>query len=135
MLGDVPVAAVFAREITPALTSLVKKLEKATADNKDAKVAAWVILLTDDDKAEEKLKELADKEKVKKVMLGIESPGGPPKYKIAKEADVTVLLYAEKTVKKSYVFEKGKLTEKDATNIAAAVKDIIPEKKEPAKDK
>lgn len=135
MLGNVPVAAVFAREITPALTSLVKKLEQATADNKDAKVAAWVILLSDDDKAEDKLKELADKEKVKKVLLGVESPAGPPKYKIAKEAEVTVLLYEKKTVKKSYVFEKGKLTEKDATAIAAAVKDIIPAKKEPAKDK
>ena len=135
MLGNVPVAAVFAREITPALTSLVKKLEQATADNKDAKVAAWVILLTDDDKAEEKLKELADKEKIKKVILGVESPGGPPKYNIAKEADVTVLLYEKKTVKKSYVFEKGKFTEKDATSIAAAVKDIIPPKKEPTKDK
>ena len=32
MLGNVPVAAVFAREITPGLTSLVKKLEQTTSD-------------------------------------------------------------------------------------------------------
>ena len=78
-------AAVFAREITPALTSLVKKLEQATVDHKDAKVAAWVVILTDDDKAEDKLKELADKEKVKKTILAVEGPTGPDAYKIAAE--------------------------------------------------
>ena len=95
-------AAVFAREMTPALTSLVKKLEQATVDHKDAKVAAWVVVLTDDDKVEGKLKELADK-----------------------DADVTVLLYEKKTVKKNHVFEKGKFTEKDADKIAAEVKEVL----------
>lgn len=118
-------AAVFAREMTPALTSLVKKLEQATVDHKDAKVAAWVVILTDDEKAEDKLKELADKEKIKKTILAVEGPTGPDKYKIAKDADVTVLLYAKKTVKKNHVFEKGKFTEKDADKIAAEVKEVL----------
>ena len=118
-------AAVFAREITPALTSLVKKLEQATVDHKDAKVAAWVVVLTDDDKVEGKLKELADKEKIKKTILAVEGATGPDKYKIAKDADVTVLLYEKKTVKKNHVFEKGKFTEKDADKIAAEVKEVL----------
>ena len=118
-------AAVFAREITPALTSLVKKLEQATVDHKDAKVAAWVVILTDDDKAEDKLKELADKEKVKKTILAVEGVTGPDAYKIAKEADVTILLYAKKKVKTNHVFEKGKFTEKDADKIAAEVKEVL----------
>ena len=118
-------AAVFAREITPALTSLVKKLEQAAVDHKDAKVAAWVVILSDDDKMEDKLKELADKEKVKKTILAVESPAGPPAYKIAKDADVTILLYEKKKVKKSFVYEKGKLTEKDADKIATEVKEVL----------
>jgi hypothetical protein len=107
------------------LTSLVKKLEQATVDHKDAKVAAWVVILTDDDKAEDKLKALADKENVKKTILAVESPAGPPEYKIAKDADVTVLLYENKKVKKNFVFEKGKLTEKAADEISAAVKEVL----------
>ena len=82
------------------------------ADSKDPKRAAWVVLLTDDDKAEAKLKALAEKEGIKNVILAIESPTGPQNYKIAKDADMTVLLYEKKVVKKNYVFEKGKFSDK-----------------------
>jgi hypothetical protein len=111
------------------LTGLVKKLDKATADHADCKMAAFVILLTDDDKMEGKLKELAEKEGIKKVMLGIESQTGPPKLKIAKDADVTVLLYVKKSVKKNYAFGKGELTDKNVDEVVGAVKEILPEKK------
>ena len=119
----------FAREITPGLTSLVKKLDAATQTHSDAKFRAVVILLSDDSKAEGKLKEVVEKEKFKNVVFAIESEAGPSNYKIAKDADVTVLLYAKKTVKKNFAFEKGKLTDKEAGEVAAAVKDILPEKK------
>ena len=118
----------FAREITPGLTSLVKKLEAATATHADSKLRAVVIILSDDDKTEGKLKELAETLKLKKVVLGVENPQGPSKYEIAKDADVTVLMYVKKTVKKNFAFEAGKLDEKAAETVAAAVKDILPEK-------
>jgi hypothetical protein len=125
-MGNNPVAVVFTREISPGLTSLVKKLDKAVADNTSAKLGAFVVLLTDDDKAEEKLKALADKEKLQKVILTVDNPAGPKPYKIAEDADTTVLLYVKKSVKKNFAYEKGKMTEKDAGEIAASVKDILP---------
>jgi uroporphyrinogen-III synthase len=128
MLGNVPVAAVFAREITPGLTSLVKKLEQTTADS-STKVGAFVVLMTDDEKAEAKLKELAEKEDLKKVVLLLDNPAGPSDYKIAKEADVTVLLYEKKEVKKNFAFEKGKFTDKEADKIAAARKELTKSEK------
>jgi hypothetical protein len=121
MLGSSPVAAVFAREITPGLTSLVKKLEQAAGDKPRTK--AFVVLLTDDDKAEEKLKALAKAEKVDKVLLMVDNPAGPKSLGIAKDAEVTVVLYTKKLVKKTLAFEKGKLTEKAADDVAAAVKE------------
>ncbi|HKB03080.1 MAG TPA: hypothetical protein VKD90_12720 [Gemmataceae bacterium] len=123
MLGNVPVAAVFAREITPGLTSLVKKLEQS-ASGSDTKVGAFVVLMTDDDKAEAQLKELAEKENLKKVVLLLDNPAGPKEYKIAKEADVTVLLYEKKEVKKNFAYEKGKFTAADADKVAAAMKEL-----------
>ena len=48
---------------------------------------------------------------------------GPKSLKIAKEADVTVVLYTQKNVKKTLAFEKGKLTDKAADEVAAAVKE------------
>jgi hypothetical protein len=122
MLGSSPVAAVFAREITPGLTSLVKKLEQAAAGDKP-RTKAFVVLLTDDDKAEEKLKALAKAEKVDKVLLMVDNPAGPKSLGIAKDAEVTVVLYTKKSVKKTLAFEKGKLTEKAADDVAAAVKE------------
>ena len=119
----------FAREVTPGLASLVKKLEAATAAHADKKFNAVVILLTSDDKAEGRLKEFAQREKLRNVVLAVESPEGPSPYHIAKNADVTVLLYAKKQVKKNFAFEKGKLTDKEADAIVVAVKDILPEKK------
>src|SRR5581483_7978816 len=104
MMGNTPVAAVFAREITPGLTGLVKKLEQATADHSDCQMGAWVVVLTDD------------------------GTQGPPSFKIAKDADVTVLLYEKKNVKKNFAFEKGKLTDKDVDAVVAAVQEIVPKK-------
>ena len=127
MLGNVPVAAVFAREITPGLTSLVKKLEQSASEGK--KAGAFVVLMTDDDKAEAKLKELAEKENLKKVVLMVDNPAGPSDYKIAKEADVTVLLYEKKEVKKNFAFEKGKFTDKDAAEVVAAMKELTKSEK------
>src|SRR5829696_51194 len=122
MLGNVPVAAVFAREITPGLTSLVKKLEQAASDSSSGKAGAFVVLMTDDDKAEAKLKELAEKENLKKVVLMVDNPAGPSDYKIAKEADVTVLLYEKKKVKQNFAYEKGKFTDAEADKVTAAMK-------------
>lgn len=123
MLGNVPVAAVFAREITPGLTSLVKKLEQTTSGS-DKKVGAFVVLLTDDEKAEDKLKELAEKENLKKVVLLLDNPAGPKEYHIAKDADVTVLLYEKKEVKKNFAYEKGKFTAQEADKVTEAMKEI-----------
>ncbi|HET6572350.1 MAG TPA: hypothetical protein VFG68_02020 [Fimbriiglobus sp.] len=108
------------------MTSLVKKLEQATAKHSDCQMGAFVVLLSDDDTMEQKLKELAASAKLKKVVLALDSPAGSPRLKIAKEADVTVLLYAKKKVKMNFAFEKGKMTEKDADAIVAAVKGILP---------
>lgn len=119
----------FAREVNPGLTSLVKKLDAATATHADCSFRAVVVLLSDDEKLEEKLKELAEKEGIKKVVLAVESPVGPPKYELSKDADVTVLLYEKKTVKKNFAFAKGELTDAKAAAVADAVKEILPEKK------
>ena len=105
------------------MTSLVKKLEQASS----SKAGAFVVVLTDDsDKMEAQLKELVEKEKLKNVVLTIDSPQGPPKYKIAKDADVTVVLYVNKEAKVNFAFEKGKFTDKDADKVIDAVKEILP---------
>ena len=92
-------------------------------------MGSFVVMLTGDaDKMEAELKKLADKEGLKKVVLTIESPAGPSGYNIAKDADVTVLLYVKQTVKKNFAFKKGELTDAKVEEILKELPVILPEK-------
>jgi hypothetical protein len=117
---------IFAREISAPLTSLVKKIDAATQDNKKAKMGSFVVFVGASDDMEKKLKELAEKEGIKSTILStMSTPSGPEKYKVAKDADVTVVLYNKRSVKANYAFEKGKLTDADVEKIVKDVSKIV----------
>jgi hypothetical protein len=127
--GENPVAVVFARTADdPNVTKLVKALDKATEKNSKCEMGSFVVYLSADERLEPKLKDLAQRQGLKKIVLSIESPEGPAKYNIAKDADVTVLLYTERTVKANYTFEKGKLDDKAIEGIVKDVSKITPAK-------
>jgi hypothetical protein len=119
---------IFAREVSDGLTSLVKKLDEATGKNNDCKMGSFVCFLSDDETLEKTLKKLAEKEKLKNLILVIENPAGPPGYEIAKDADVTVVLYTKHEVKANYTFKKGGLTAKDIDKIVGDLTKILPKK-------
>jgi hypothetical protein len=119
---------IFAREISDNLGSLLKKIDTATVENKDARMGSFVVFCSDDEGLEKKLKDLASKEKLSKIVLTIDNPSGPTKYKVAKDADVTVVLYDKQTVKANYAFKKGELKSADVDKIVGEVKKILPEK-------
>lgn len=116
-------------EISGPLTSLVKKLDEATAKNSDCKMASVVVFCSDEEGLEKKLKDYIGKEKLQKTVLTIDNPAGPTGFKIAKDADVTVILYREKVVKANVAFKKGELKESDIDKIVADLTKILPEKK------
>jgi L-lactate utilization protein LutC len=124
-----PVAMIFARDVSDGLTSLVKKLEEATAKNREALMGSFVVFCSDDEKLEKALKEQAEKLKLKNVILALDNAAGPPGYKVAKEADVTVVLYVRHEVKANYSYKKGELTAKEVDKIIADLPKILPEKK------
>jgi hypothetical protein len=127
--GDNPVAVVFARDLNPTLTGLVKKIDEATAKNSGCDMGSFVVLMTDDkEKMEADLKKLAEREGLKKVALTIESATGPRNYNIAQDADVTVLLYVDKKVKKNFAFKKGELTDAKVEEIVKEIPAILPGK-------
>jgi hypothetical protein len=113
---------VFARELTAPVTSLVKKIEACTVKNaKDKKMASFAVFMSDDEGLEKKLKDFAEKEKLEKCILTMDNPSGPAPCKIAKDADVTVILYVNKTVKVNHAFKKGELNDEA---IAKIIKDV-----------
>ena len=119
---------IFAREISDSLTSLVKKLDAATAKNSDCSMGSFVVFCSDKEELEKDLKALIEKQGIKNTVLTIDNPAGPKGYDLAKEADVTIVLYTEKVVKANYAFEKGKMTAKDVEKIVKDVEKILPKK-------
>jgi hypothetical protein len=127
--GSNPVAVVFAREATPEVAKLIKKLDQCTAKNSDCRMGSYVVFLSDKEGLDKDLKEMADKAELKKIVLSIDNPAGPQEYKISKDAEVTVLLYTKHIVKANHAFKKGELKDKDIEAIVKELPKILPEKK------
>ena len=111
---------IFAREITDDLASLVKQIDTVVGKNQDKKMAAFVVLLTDDPTAAEpKLKALAKKHGIEHTPLTLfDGLAGPKSYKIAKNAAVTVMMWRNLTVEANHASAKGQLNK-------AAIKKIV----------
>ena len=121
---------ILAREISDDLTSLVKKIDAATAKNSKAKMGSFVVVCNDDEKTEDKLKELAKKEGIKKTILTlIDMKSGPEGMEIDPKADITVVLYSKKNTKAQFAYAKGEMKAKDIDAIMAALPKILPESK------
>ena len=110
---------VFAREVTGPLTSLVKKIDKINADNKG--MGSFVVFMNDDEKLADNVKALAEKEGISKTILTIDNPAGPQAYKIAKDADITVVLYNKRNVQSNFAFRKGELNDAAVEKVIASV--------------
>jgi hypothetical protein len=125
--GENPVAMIFARQITPELTRLLKRIDQATGKNQKQSMGSFAVLLSDSDDLDKELKELARKEKIQRCVLAIDDPKGPEDYNIAPEAEVTVVLYREHTVKANRAFKKGDLNDKSIEAILADLAKILRE--------
>lgn len=118
---------IFTREINDSLTSLVKKLDAQVAKS-DKKMGAFVVLLTDEEDADKKLKALTDKEGIKNVSLTVDSIAGPPAYKVDKDAAVTVVLYKQQKVEANHAFKKGEFNAKGIEKVLDDLPKIVASK-------
>lgn len=112
--------SIFAREITDDLASLVKKVDEQVAKNSSKDMQAFVVILAEDaDAAAPKLEKLAKDKGIKIPLTIFDGQSGPESYKIAKDADVTVLMWQKLSVKANHAFKKGELNEKGIEAIIA----------------
>ncbi|MCH2374035.1 MAG: hypothetical protein MK538_07605 [Planctomycetes bacterium] len=104
---------IFARSITDDLTSLVKEIDKTVGKNKAKQMRSFLILLSKDVEADDaKLKKLAKAEKITNAALTVfDGVAGPPNCKVAKDAEVTVMMWVGRgrVVKSNHAFAKGEL--------------------------
>jgi hypothetical protein len=128
-----PTAVIFARETTPAVAKLVKQLDEATVKNGNASMGSFAVFCNSSDGLDKRLEKMAVDQKLTKLVLSIDNPAGPKGYDIAKDAEVTVLLY--KTVEDkdgftarvlaNHAFRKGELNDSAITKVVADVAKIV----------
>jgi hypothetical protein len=126
--GTNPVAMVFAREASPQLAALVKKLDACTAKNSSCEMGSFVVFLSDEEGLDKRLKAMAEEQGLRHIVLSIDNPQGPQNYKVSRDADVTVVLYKDHTVKANHAFRKGQLKDKDIERVVADVSKITSDK-------
>jgi hypothetical protein len=125
-LGSNPVVCVFARRITAPLTSLLKQLEARIASGKDG-LKALVVFLTDDPKeTAQKLEALAAQCVLVDVPLTlVNNPYGPQDYKIADDAEVTILMWKGPTVRVNRAYSRGGMTEADVKDVVSDLPKVM----------
>ena len=116
---------IFARSTSDSLTSLVKKIDDATAKNADKKMGSFVVFLSDDEGLGDKVKEIAEKNKISKCIFTIDNVIGPKAYKVAKDADVTVVFYNNRKVEVNEAFRKGELNAKAVDRLVSKLPKIF----------
>jgi hypothetical protein len=120
------VVCVFARKTSEPLASLVKQIDSKIGDNRKLKSFVVITPKKGENPAED-LKQLATTASIKHVPLTIgESPDGPPDYEVARDADVTVLMWSRHTVKVNHAF-RGELTEENIRTIVGDISKVLGE--------
>ncbi len=124
--GARPTVAIFTREMTDEVTALVQQIDEQVGANQDKKMAAFVVLLTDDPDANQpKLKQLAADKGIKNVPLTVfDGAAGPPEYKIAEGAAVTVLMWNKSAVAVNQGFGEN-LNDDQVESVAKATAKIL----------
>jgi hypothetical protein len=128
--ADRPAVVVFARSLTEPLGKLTEQLDKALTEHKASELRGWVTFLSDDQPAlDPKVVAWGQKHAVRNVPLGVfEDRAGPPSYKLAKDADVTVLLFVKRKVVANFAFRAGELTDAKAAEVTKALPSILPKR-------
>jgi hypothetical protein len=118
--GHRPVVMIFAREITPAVASLLAKVDAQTAARADARLGSFAVFLGDPARVGDPVKQLAKSMNLTSCVLAA-AEAAPDSYAISPEAAVTVVLYRNLKTKANHAFRAGEL---DGRAIDAILADL-----------
>lgn len=137
--GANPYVLIFARTAGEPLTGLITKVNAEMARHRDAKgekangagaVRGVVILLSEQEGLEKQLRKLAKQLEINHLSFAIDKVAGPRSYRLAKEADLTVLLVNRRKVEANYAFRKDELRDMHVTQIVADLQKMVQAERE-----
>jgi hypothetical protein len=128
--AEKPAVIVFARTPNKETGELVAALDKAVADSKNAPLRGWVTFLNADQPTfDPKVVEWGKTYAVKAMPLGVfEDADGPPSYRLSRDADVTVLMFAQRKVVANFAFRGGELNAKAREEVLKSLPKLLEKK-------
>jgi len=126
--GSQPVVNIFARKMDANVAKLIKEIDGVVGKNReDHKMAAFVVMLTDEpDAAETDLKKIAKDAGIQHTPLTVfDNSVGPNNYKISADADVTVMMWVDSEVKVNHALNVAELNGDSIKKIAADTSKIL----------
>lgn len=125
--GTRPVAVLFTKTITPEVAQLLLRIDAATTKNKEAGLGSFVVVCSDVTGIDQQLQSIAKQLGIQNTILTLYKSGGPEKYRLSPDADVTVLLYNHLTVKANHAFKNAELTESASNAILTDLAKMLSE--------
>jgi hypothetical protein len=124
---DRPAVVIFARTLTEPLGKLAQRLDKAVLDHKKAQLKSWITLLSDDQTGlDPKAVAWSRKIALSNVPIGIfEDTSGPPNYRLAREADVTVVLFTKRKTVATFAYRAGEFDLAQVDRVMKALPGIL----------
>jgi hypothetical protein len=125
-----PAVIVFARTLSEPLGKLAHQLSGALNQYKKTELRAWITFLSDDQTSlDPKVVRWGQKHATGTLPLAVfEDLDGPPAYRLAKDADVTILLSTHQRVVANFAFRAGELNEERANEVIRALAQIVESK-------
>jgi hypothetical protein len=123
---DRPAVIVFARALSEPLGKLAHQLDRALGEHKGAELRGWITFLADDHTSlDQKVVQWGQKHAVGALPLAVfEDVVGPPSYRLARDADVTVLMSVKQKVVANFAFRAGELTDVRVAEVMKALPQI-----------
>ena len=121
--GSKPVVMVFARTGDEKLAKLLKKIEEEVEEHQDEKLMSFVNMIgADAESLKKATEEFAAKHGITRIAFVVpeDAKDGPADFKIAPDADVTVVCYKGGEVKANHAFAKGGLSDEKVDAVVEA---------------
>ena len=122
-MGQRPVVMVFARSADEKLAKFCKELDEEIEEHADTKLTAFVNMIgAEEESLKKSAADFVSKHGIKRVAFVVpeDMKNGPEDFKIAPEADVTVVCYKEGEVKANHAFAAGGLSDEKIEAIVHA---------------
>jgi hypothetical protein len=127
--GERPAVIIFARSLSEPLAQLARGVDKAVADHQSLGPRGWITFLNDDQvRFDPQVAQWAKDHAIRHLPLGVfEDTGGPPSYRLSRDADVTVLLFVKRQVVANFAFRAGEFKRQEISEVIKSLTGILKE--------